>query len=179
MGYAVDAVQHTIASNDVIVSLWLVSRGTEYIFELSNNHGSFSWRGGDATAAAKDCLLRATIVIGAWHGLSHFPSRLPPPIQLAQGMHLAPHAHTVGGQGVIVYESGRTHVRIYSRHRELRKMHPNTGRATPTPRLCGTGDICLDHGAGVAHAGLVWMQWMWMRRNEFVIGKQGLEWRRQ
>ena len=124
-GHAVKSVQRTIANDDVIVNLRLVSRGTEYRFELSDNHGAYSWRGGDAARAAKDGQLRATITAGARGGLRQFPERPPPPIQLAPGLQLLPRAHSIGGQRILIYESDTTPARIFSKHREMRGDAPD------------------------------------------------------
>ena len=123
-GNAAQSVQRATGHDDVIVSLWLVSRGTEYRFELSNHHGTYSWRGGDATSAAKDGQLRATITVGARGGLRQFPVRQPPPMQLAPGLQLSPHARSIGGQRILTYESDPTPVHVFSKHREMRGDAP-------------------------------------------------------
>ena len=91
---------------------------------MSDNQGGFVWRGGSAQAAAKDGQLSVEIVVGARGGLRQFPHGMPPPIQIAPHMMLIPRAHMVGGQRFIIFDSAPSHVRIYSKHRELRGDAP-------------------------------------------------------
>ena len=90
---------------------------------------------GACILAHKDGQLFVEIVIGATRGLRQFPAGRLPPIQLAHGLQLVPRALTVGGQLVLRYDSDPTHVRIFSRHRELRGDAPEqwTRYTDPAP----------------------------------------------
>ena len=112
------------SEGDTVVRLRLVSRGTEYTFELADAQGSFSWRGAQARGASKDGQLFVAITIGANGGLRQLPTGGLPRIQLLPGLQLTPQARTVAGQRIVIYESPPTHVRIYSKHRELRGDAP-------------------------------------------------------
>ena len=117
------AVQGIVATTDVSISLRLNSRGTNYNFKLSNMDGYFAWRRDNSNDAGKDAVLEVTIVVGSQHGLRQVPTNIPQHLEVA-GIRLVPHARKVAGQLLLIYASQPTHVRIYSKHRELRGDAP-------------------------------------------------------
>ena len=121
---ALESVQGIVATADVSISLRLTSRGVNYNFVLSNTNGSFSWRRANSNAAGKDAVLEVTIVVGAQHGLRQVPTNIPRQLELEPGIQLVPHIRHVAGQLLLIYASQPTHVRIFSRHRELRGDTP-------------------------------------------------------